>query len=289
MGTLGYIGIIDLIGTTNRYYDTFAEDLYGSSGSMLSSASSVLISDIDSAFNEINDILRSTGGRFSVMPVPKDRNGNFPQALQDWNAYLVIYNKLLSRFAVETEDIPESISIYGSRADRISKRVVDGAAIFPEEIDAGELGIGAPQLVGALGSNTRGTFQNSWQGFPYGDRTIQSFHISRFSGPVTTESGFTGNDFPRTWIIEVDTAGGIGTGKYKWSNDSGVTFTETGVNIDDDWYLLKDNVWIRFEADDSGSHEFSVPDRWKFQTVPVNIRRTFSDTEAKFGEIRRGF
>lgn len=294
MGTLAYITISQVSGSNNRYFENFGEQLYGTNGTLDSVGSTVLISDLSSAYNEINEHLRSAGGRWSVMPLQKDENGDYPQAIQDWNAYLVIYTKLLARFGGGFEEIPSSVSAFGSLADRAKKRVLEGEAIFNNEIDVGELGIGAPTVVGALGSNTRGTFVNSWQGFPYGEDAIGNFNLSQYSRGnlgygVTNERGFSGKDFPRNWIITITTAGGIGTAKYSWSYNSGVSNEETGVLTDDLWYLLRDNVWVRFEADALGSNVFTVGDKWMFKTVPTDIRRSFSKDEAKFGNIRRGF
>ena len=294
MGTLAYITLSQVSGSNNRYFENFAEQLYGSNSVLDSGGSTNLISDLNSAYNEINEYLRSAGGRFSVMPIQRDSDGNYPQAIQDWNAYLVIYTKMLARFGGEYEEIPSSVSAFGSLADRAKKRVLDGEAIFSNEIDVGELGIGQPQVVGALGSNTRGTFVNSWQGFPYGDSGVSSYQLSQyargdFDRNVISGEGFAGRDFPRTWVVSITTAGAIGTAKYSWSYDSGITNEETGVLTDTLWYHLRDNVWVRFEADVLGSNVFSVVDKWRFQTVPIDIRRAFSKDEAKYGKIRRGF
>src|SRR3990167_9701058 len=147
MGTLAYITLSQVSGSNNRYFENFAEQLYGSNSVLDSGGSTNLIADINSAYNEINEYLRSAGGRFSVMPIQRDTDGNYPQAIQDWNAYLVIYTKMLARFGGEYEEIPSSVSAFGSLADRAKKRVLDGEAIFSNEIDVGELGIGQPQVV----------------------------------------------------------------------------------------------------------------------------------------------
>jgi len=46
---------------------------------------------------------------------------------------------------------------------------------------------------------------------------------------------------------------------------------------------------VRFEGDWIGSHHFSDGDKWRFQTVPKDIRRTFGSGEARVGKVGRGF
>jgi len=289
MGTLGYVTVADFIGT-NRYYEFFAEELYGTNGTLTTGGSTTLISDIDFSYRTINDEMRSTG-KWSLLPIQKDRNGDFPQAMQAWNAYDVIFRKLISRFQGEFEQIPDSINIFGTLAMRYARIVKEGGAIFAEDIDAGELGIGMPELVGALGSNTRGTFFNNWRGFPYPDSFSNSRQLNNSlrRGGRSSKQGFTGSDFPRTWIVQIDTAGGIGTATYKWSMNGGKDYEDTTVLTDEDWEELEDNVWIRWSPDDQGSNAFTVGDKWKFQTVPEHIRRQYGSEEGIVGNIGRSF
>lgn len=288
-GTLGYVTFSQLLGT-NSYFREFGERFYGSNGTFDTNGTVSLGNDINSAYNSINEELRSAG-RFSALPVPKDRDGNYPQSLVNWNAFLTIYNKLMAEFAGEREEIPQSISFFGSQAGKFATIVKNGGVIFPEEIDAGELGIGEPQLVGVLGTDTRGTFYNNFQGFPFGNVNWSSFDFSRSQGITRNDllnAGFLGQDFPRTWVIHVISAGGIGTADFRWSMNSGKNWEGT-LQSEEDFQHLDDNVWVRFGPDDLGSNVFSVGDRWKFQTVPKDIRRTYGDQEAVVARALRGF
>jgi hypothetical protein len=166
---MGYILISDLA-AENRYYELFAEHLYGTNSTLTASGSIALQSDIDFWSGWMDDRMR-TVDRFSVLPIQKGTNGEYPNAVRAWCANLVIYNKLVSRFQTELEEIPPSISHYGSEAVMNGSAVLTGGIIFDNEIDAGELGIGAPQVVGSLGTDTRGTFHTNWRGYPFSART----------------------------------------------------------------------------------------------------------------------
>ena len=290
---MGYIGINDLHGE-NRYYENFAQNLYGSASAMTAAGSMALQADIDHWSLWMDGRMR-TVNRFSVLPMQKNRLGSFDQSLQAWTAYLVIYNKLVSRFGVEFEQIPPSIEHFGTMANLTGSMILEGAIIFDEEIDAGELGIGQPELVSSLGTDTRGTFFNNWRGWPFGDSLLwqewgdnQTRKMHSQGALKSVEKGFLGNDFPRTWIVDTITAGGIGTAQYRWSMNGGKDWEGT-VTTDEDWEYMDDGVWYRFGPDDVGSHHFSVGDQWKFQTVPQEIRRTFGSTEARIGKTGRGF
>lgn len=286
---MGYILISDLA-TENRFYETFAEILYGSNATLTGSGSVSLQSDIDFWSGWMDDQMR-TVDRFSVLPLQRGTNGEFPNAVRAWCANLVVYNKLVARFQTEFEEIPSSISHYGSEALMNGSRVLTGAMIFDNEIDAGELGIGAPQVVGNLGSNTRGTFHTNWRGYPFGDSLPSAQSPDALGGQAGNDwdRGFTGSDFPRTWIVEVTTSGGVGTAKCRWSMNGGIDFENSDVTSGYDFMLLQDNVWVRFEGDSVGSHHFSVGDKWRFQTVPKDIRRTYGSVEARVGNCGRGF
>lgn len=290
----GYIEITDLHGE-NRYYENFAQNLYGSASALTTAGSISLQADIDHWARWMDGRMR-TVGRFSALPVQKNRLGSFDQSLQAWNAYLVIYNKLVARFGVEFESIPPSVEHFGTMAQVTGSMILEGAIIFDEEIDSGELGIGQPSVVSTLGTDTRGTFYNNWRGFPFGDSLVYeawsangaSMDKMPSNAALDSERGFLGRDFPRTWIVDMISAGGIGTAAYRYSMNGGKDWEGTNTT-DEDWEYIDDGVWFRFGPDDSGSHVFSVSDRWKFQTVPVEIRRTFGSSEARIGRSARGF
>lgn len=290
----GYIEITDLH-DENRYYEYFAENLYGSAGALNAAGSVALQADIDHWARWMDGKMR-TVNRFSVLPIQKNRLGSFDQSLQAWNAYLVVYHKLVSRFQTEFESIPQSIGHYGTMADMTGSMILEGAIIFDEEIDSGELGIGQPEQVDSFGSSTRGTFFNNWRGWPFGDSlfweefndTNQTKQLISNSQFRSIDRGFLGQDYPRTWIVDIIADGGIGTAQYRWSMNGGKDYEGT-VTTDEEWEYADDGVWFRFAPDDTGSHFFSVGDTWKFQTVPLEIRRTFGSSEARIGKARRGF
>jgi len=286
---MGYILISDLA-VENRYYEQFAEHLYGTNSALTTTGSVSLQADIDFWSGWMDDRMR-TVDRFSVLPLQRGTSGEYPNAVRAWCANLVVYNKLVARFQTEFETIPDSITHYGSEAAMNGSAVLTGAIIFDAEIDAGELGIGAPRVVGTLDSDTRGTFHTNWRGYPFGDSLPSGQSGDEFAGEVGKDwsEGFLGSDFPRTWIAQITTAGGIGTALYRWSMDGGITWEETGITSDADYVHLQDNVWVRFEGDWVGSHHFSDGDKWRFQTVPKNIRRTFGSGEARVGKVGRGF
>lgn len=286
---MGYILISDLA-AENHYYELFAEHLYGTNSTLTAAGSIALQSDIDFWSGIMDDNMR-TVERFSVLPLQRGTNGEFPNAVRAWCANLVIFHKLVARFQTEMDEIPPSIAHYGSEAAMNGSKVLTGASIFDNEIDAGELGIGAPQVVGSLGTDTRGTFHTNWRGYPFGNSLPAGQSPDALGGQagVSWDEGFTGSDFPRTWIAEVTTAGGVGTAKYRWSMDGGISWEETGKTSDAAYADLKDNVWVRFEGDWVGSHYFSAGDKWRFQTVPKDIRRTTGSTEARVGKFGRGF
>jgi hypothetical protein len=290
---MAYIGTSDLMGE-NIYYENFAEYLYGTNGTLGTDGASSLATDIEHWYNIINDELRSTG-RFSVLPIQKDDNGNYPQSVKDWNAYLLVYHKLLSRFTGEQEEVPETIQVYGRFATRNAGIVKTGGAIFHDEIDVGELGIGEPVVSGNLGSNTLGTFYNNWRGYPYGEKGygyLESAPDRLTFGRSNTSKiyrGFSGYDYPRIWAVQIDLAGGVGTSTFKWSKNAGMSWEDTGVLTDEDWIYLEENVYVRWGPDKTGTHHFSLNDKWTFQTVPQDIRRTYSNTEAKVNHTGRGW
>lgn len=291
---MGYILISDLFGE-NRFFANFAEHLYGTNSALGTAGSVVLQADIDFWSNWMDDRMR-TVDRFSLLPVRKGTNGEYPNAVRSWCAYSVIYHKLVSRFQAEFETLPDSIEHYGTWAEREGSTVLTGGAIFDNEIDAGELGIGQSQVVGTLGADTRGTFHTNWRGYPFGDSVrylsaanLEGFFPSRYALQGYPSEGFLGADFPRTWIVEITTAGGVGTAEFKWSMDGGIVWEEEEVTTDYDFDHLMDNVWVRFEGDAIGSHHFTDGDKWRFQTVPEDIRRSYGSTEARIGRAGRGF
>jgi len=289
---MGYILVSDLAGE-NRAYENFAENLYGTNSSLGSGGSVILQADIDFWSDWMDDRMR-TVDRFSLLPIRRGTNGEYPNVIRAWCSNLVVYHKLVARFQGEFESIPSSIEHYGTWAEMMGSSVLTGGAIFDNEIDAGELGIGQPQVVGSLGDDTRGTFHTNWRGFPFGDSvqylsSRDNLEPSGLSMQRDAREGFLGADFPRTWIVEVTTAGGIGTAEYRWSMDGGIEWEGEEVTSDGDFDHLEDNVWVRFEGDAVGSHHFSEGDKWRFQTVPEDIRRTYGSTEARIGRSGRGF
>lgn len=284
---MSYITLSDLCGE-NRYFESFGENLYGTNGTLGTAGSVILLADIDSGFDVINDELRAMG-RFSAIPLQLDENGEYPQTVVDANAYWVISNKLMSRFQAEFENIPPSILYFGSQYDKCMKRISDGCLIFDDENSTGEIGIGKP-VNQIIGTDSRGTFFNNWEGYPFEENTYsydprhESFGVRQ-----SQQVGFAGADFPRTWAVEIDSDGGIGTCTFKWSMNAGKDWEEEGVVTDEEWTYLYDNVFVRFAPDNAGSHYFTTGDKWTFRTIPEEIRRTYGENEVHKVEGGRSF
>lgn len=287
---MAYITTADLEGE-NIYFSNFAENLYGTNGTLGTAGSARLVSDIKRAFDIINDELRSMG-RFSLVPIPIGESGEYPQSIVDANAYRVVYDKLISRFQAEFENMPPSIEHYGTMYRQTMQRISDGGIIFDEEIDVGELGIGQPSAYGNLGSDTRGTFHNNWRGYPFSDSDQQiDARRSSFNLDPADDAyeGFAGYDFPRTWVIEIDGAGAIGTATFKWSRNNGKDWAATGVKTQEVWGYLYENVYVRFEPGPLGSNYFTSGDKWTFKTVPESIRHTYGEDEVHVAKGWRSF
>mgnify|MGYP005815880829 CR=1 FL=1 len=277
---MAYAVISDLFGA-NRYFENFAENLYGTNGTISTAGSTEMIADLDMIFDEINDTLRADG-RFTSLPIQVDDNGEYPQALVDWNCYQLIYVKMIARFQSEFEQIPPSIAIYGSFSAKIENRVCDGGVFFEEEIGIGQLGIAKPEST-QIGTATRGTFVNNYRGYPFGDSPdsgkLAEYDFGR-KGNADTQEGYAGQDFPRTWVVEIDAEGAIGTSTYKWSKNGGMKYEATGVKTHEAWDHLEDNVWVRWEPDSVGSNFNDVTDRWTFRCVPQEIAHSVADDES---------
>jgi hypothetical protein len=253
----------------NRYFENFAGEFYGTNGTVVAGTGTITItSDVAWAGSRIDEDLRSTG-RFHVLPVQQNNDGTYPQFLQDWSANLVIFTKMMSRLQGEYQDIPDSILFFGSNVARIKQSVESGDAIFDSETDVGEKGIGAPSAL-SVGTDTRGTFFNNYQGYPFDGRYK-----------------FNDDTYPRTWVCNIVTSGGLGTAKFTWSKNSNATVAGTET-VDMDWLLLDNYVYVRFEPDNSGNGTFSSGDSWSFRTVPLQQRAITGSTFATIIRAKRG-
>jgi len=274
---MSYLTLAELSGE-NRWFEFFAEELYGTNGTLSTSGSARLLDDIDDTSREIDDVLRTADSRFTLLPIKKNDSGEYPQSVVNWCAHKLIHMKMMSRFQGEFDEIPDSISYHGSKAMQISDRILAGGIGFENEIMVGELGIGEPEVVGSLNGTSVGTFHSNWRGYPYpSDFTTEN-----------TFQGYLGEDFPRTFMAEIITAGGIGTAEYRWSRDVGMNWEGT-VTTDYEWTHLKDNVYVRFEPNPTGTHHFTVNDKWKWDCVPKSIRKVFGKDDAHVTRSGRGF
>lgn len=259
MGTFSYLGTSALLGN-NRYFQDFGEEVYGTNGTMGTDDAATLGQDLAWATDKLHEELRSTG-RFSVFPLQRDNVGEYPQWVEDYTANLVIHSKLMANFQAELDEIPESISYFGTQVDIIIAKIETGDVLFDTEVDVGEIGIGRVVLVGTLGTLTRGTLFNNHNGYPF-----------------DPSKKFNDNTYPRTWIIDIIVAGGIGTAEFTWSKDANVTEAAT-LTTELAFQQLSNYVYVRFASDDLGSNVFTVGDNWKFNTVPLQQRRVFGSNE----------
>lgn len=286
---MGYLTISDLV-SENRYFESFAESFYGTNGTLDANGSTKLIADITAISKGIDDKLRTTG-RFSVLPIQKNESGAFPQSVVDWCAYQLIYRKTLAKFQTEFGEIPPVVNNFRELSKDAASNVIDGDVIFDTEVSAGDLGIGQPTNT-IIGSNTRGTFHNNWRGFPYGDSGMvfaQPPYGSFGRFPYTDSyRGYMGHDYPRRFVMNIITPGGIGTAEFRYSRNSGKDWDGTMI-AKEEWDYVTDNVYVRFGPDQNGSNYFSVGDTWNFLCVPRDTVRVYAKDEMRMVKSSRGF
>lgn len=204
---------------------------------------------IINASNEINAKLESIGYK---MPIRPKADGYYDQPLRDLNAYAAITRIVSKRQAgYNRGDEKPWFSYFGELSGSIYRKIENKTYNFDRDYSVAEGGIG----VGTKVAGTRvGQMETNWRG--------------------GIGTGFQDASFERDWVVQVTgtgTAGELSEGTYKWSNDSGLTFT-TDYVTSFEWSHLKDGVYVRFHrgTGTGTTNIFAADDKWNFKTFPVN-------------------
>lgn len=204
------------------------------------------------SFNFINQQLLNLG---YDAPVRAGTSGFFDQSLRDWNAWDSIYRIVTPRAISQSRSTDEGhwFDYYKKKADELWDKFRKKQIVLNVQSAPGEVGIMAgTKVAGTL----YGQMETNWEG--YG-------------------KGFLGDDFPRTWRVEMTgtgTAGGLTEGTFRWSKDNGVSWEGTNALTDTKWVYLADEVYIRFHR---GTYTggttgmWSTSDAWTFRTAPLKI------------------
>jgi len=240
-----YIGTYDLNtvldGFVDKYYGTFLDG-----GEDLALVSQWPV-DLNASFDEINEILSGINS-IKQIPFGTQSGGNFPYHVRMLQSNMMIWHRLRSKHYGEfTDGYPAWINAFKNNADQIIADIRGQNVVFQDDITSGESGIGI------------GTF------------TAKSGAAQWFSN---WETGvFTGYDYPRTYIVEIDgtTAGnGIGSSTFKWSKNNGVSWEEEGRATDHDWVGLDSGLMVRWETRGTGV-QLPMGDRFAVLCTPTNI------------------
>jgi hypothetical protein len=240
-----YIGTHDLNtaldGFVDRYYGTYLDG-----GEDLSLVAQWPI-DLNASFDEVNEIL---GGITHVKQLPfgTQAGGNYPYHVRMLQSNLMIWHRLRSKhFGEFTDSYPAWVNAFKNVADQIVGDIRGQNVVFQDDITTGESGIGVGTFNAKAGS---ANWFTNW------------------------ETGiYTGYDFPRTYVIEIDgtTAGSnVGESTFRWSKDNGNTWEEEGRATDDNWVGIDSGLVFRWETVGTGV-QLSYGDRFSVRCIPKNI------------------
>ncbi len=200
------------------------------------------------AFNFVNSQLITLGHQ---VPVQYGTDGQYDQALRDWNAWEAVYRIVQARAVSQISENNEKpwYDKFHALSDEKWKQIKDKRIVLNRQTGPGKAGISkGTKIAGTRASQ----METNWEG--YG-------------------RGFLGEDFPRTWRVEVlgtGTSGGLYEGTFRWSTDNGVTWGGTAVS-DQSWVPLKDEVYVRFHRGTSSAttNLFGTDDVFQFNTAPL--------------------
>lgn len=270
MAATAYCGLSDL----DYYCGSFLLDFYGtmlggSTGTVFAAGSTSAVSDVRHAFRRLNERLDAMP-RITTVPVGTDtETGRYPEALAEWNAKTVIWERLYSRHVQEDVrgEIPDWMSMYKTDIERIETDVNEGNIVFRADTSLGERGIQPPSIATKTGV---ATFYNNWdRGEPYED-----------------------DEYPRTFVVEIDgTSEGndIGDATFKWSLDAGVTWEEEDLDTSTSWVSLHWNCKIRWSPDTGTGNQLEAGDRWTWRCVPLETTAFGRGDTAKMRSFWRGW
>lgn len=200
------------------------------------------------AFNFVNSQLTTLGHQ---VPVQYGTDGQYDQALRDWNAWEAVFRIVQARAVSQISENNEKPWYYKFHdlSDEKWKQFKDKRVVLNRQTGPGKAGISkGTKIAGTRASQ----METNWEG--YG-------------------KGFQGEDFPRTWRVELlgtGTSGGLYEGTFRWSTDNGVTWDGTALT-DQAWVSLKDEVYVRFHRGTSTATTslFGTDDVFQFTTAPL--------------------
>ncbi len=202
------------------------------------------------AYNFVNNQLTSLGHQ---VPVQCGTDGVYDQGLRDWNAWEALFRIVAARAVSQLNENNDKPWYYKFKdlSDEKWKQFKDKKIVLNRQTGPGKVGISAgTKIAGTL----FGQMFTNWEG--YG-------------------RGFLGEDFPRTWKVEVigtGTSGGLFECPYRVSNDDGLTWLGTFTTAQD-WTYIKDEVYLRFTKGTStgSTNLFGTTEAWQFTTAPLKI------------------
>lgn len=241
-----------------NYYGTFSE-LAGT----ITINTSKWQDDIDFSYNNINTILDSIG-KIPLIPVgTQPRTGSYHPALIELNVCDAIYRKFNSRHIQEMNGkLPDWMTWFGTRCMQIFDDIETEKISF--STDTIRTGIGIPVKIRTSGY---ATLHNNWDfGF------------------------YSASDYPKTFHIKITgtiDGNGFGQTKFKWSEDSGVTFLAvTEQTVGSLWINIANGLQVRWQAGSAigTNNQFEYNDEWKIECVPTQVRTSgFRSTFNRFG------
>lgn len=238
---MGYSGTQDWIDLFEGIED-YWEDNAGSAALILSVGSR--------AYRNVNDKLLTIGIR---APVGTTEDGDYDQALKDWESWWCIYALMVRRHRGEWDDEePLWASKIYWEGTQIYEDLRDRSTILEHQRSPFESGVGTAQAdSGTAGS---ASFHTNWEG--YGGY-------------------YSGTDYKRDWIVEITgtgTSDDITQGTYRWSRDGGVSWLGTDGTTGTDWIDLGSNVYIRWNYAGGTTEQIAIGDKWTFSTWPKYLK-----------------
>jgi hypothetical protein len=111
----------------------------------------------------------------------------------------------------------------------------------------------------------------------------QAVHVQ--NDGLCLSSGVYAGSANRLFVVEIDSAGGVGTATFRWSGDGGSNWEGSGISTSSSTVLLRDGVSVSF-----GGQSLAVGDRWQFH-AEVFTRSSASPSEGKmfYVDFARGY
>ena len=202
---------------------------------------------VNQAYDWLNRRLEALLPDVSV-PVATNSAGVYDQHLIAMNALMADYYLARRRHGAEWNEEPPWISMFREDAERTLDAIGSRHIVFEEQTSGVESGIGPVTVATGVGSAL--------------------FHSDRYgyNGP------YTDSQYPRTFVVEIDSAGAnadISDSTYKWSAD-GVTWNASGVPCGTGWQELLYNAHIRWERVDGTLNQVLEGDQWTFTCTPLS-------------------